>query len=146
LASNEPSYDYAPATYDPAGDGIYTAPVVDAPVVEQPATDDGGEYRGPFGYVAAVTEPWKGMGIPIGRSACIYSDSKSITVYHPLAGTTPADLGGRYADKLISKGWSQQSDYTYDTMRSMTLTKGSESLSLSSMIYEENIIVSIAKY
>ncbi len=134
--SNTPTYDPGPSTY-----GTYAVPTPE--VVPEVS---GEEYKGPFGFTAAVTEPWKSLGMPIGRSACIFSDAKSITIYHPLAGNNAQDMGGTYAAKLVNGGWTQQYDYTYDTMRSMTFTKGSENLSLSSMIYEDNILVTMAKY
>ena len=132
-----PAYDPGATTY-----GTYIEP---APTIEAPVADNGA-YAGPFGFTAAVTEPWKSMGLPIGTSACIFSDQNSITIYHPLAGETPVDLGGKYAKKLVNAGWTQQYDYTYDTMRSMTFTKGEKSLSMSSMVYEEHILVSLSKY
>lgn len=101
------------------------------------------EYRGPFGFTATVTEPWKSMGFPLGRGACIYSDAKTFTAYHPPGSVD--DKAAEYAAAFRRAGWEVGFDYKMDEMRSMTFTQGDRQTVVAVMLYDGELLVSVSQ-
>jgi serine/threonine protein kinase len=129
---------------DPVPPPVITFPGGDDPIaVDTDVEEDPAEY-GLFGMKADLVEPWKSAGLPIGNGVVGYCDASSIVVTEQ--SSSERKVADRYVQGLQSAGWSKTYEYAMEDTVSLTLAKGSKTISLTTMAYEGSVMISATMY
>ena len=91
-----------------------------------------------------LSEPWSGMGLPIGDGSLLYSDGQSMTLSY---GGYSAPLHARDFDEaLLAAGWTSTFQSDDGGMFSHVYSHNSETLTLSVVEAAGRTTLSITRY